>query len=70
MGSLRDERTPIGLMIGMIPSWIISMMINRDDKDNDHHQHEENDTIMDRDHNNEQEKEDDQNDSLLIRLQR
>ena len=70
VGSLRDERTPIGLMIGMIPSWIISMMINRDDKDNDHHQHEENDTIMDRDHNNEQEKEDDQNDSLLIRLQR
>ena len=53
VGSLRDERTPIGLMIGMIPSWIISMMINRDDKDNDHHQHEENDTIMDRDHNNE-----------------
>ena len=27
VGSLRDERTPIGLMIGMIPSWIISMMI-------------------------------------------
>ena len=26
VGSLRDERTPIGLMIGMIPSWIISMM--------------------------------------------
>ena len=41
VGSLRDERTPIGLMIGMIPSWIISIH-DWDEKDDDDHPYEEN----------------------------
>ena len=61
VGSLRDERTPIGLMIGMIPSWIISIHDDWDDKDDDDDgdwdnkddQHEKNDTILDKEHNDE-----------------